>query len=501
MKFRVFISSVQSEFAEERIRLVDYIRKDALLGMFFEPFIFEEIHACDSTPQGVYLNEVKECDIYIGLLGCRFGHEVDSGVSATESEYELATKLQKTRLVFLKEVGRREAKEARFVARVERSVIRKTFSDFESLRLAVYGALVRFLEQSGYVRSTPFDSAFDSGYTIEDIDADKVADYLDRARAARKITIPNDADKKWLLEKLDAVTTEGKISNAAVLLFAKAPQREFISSEVKCLQYWGDEVERPIPSYRFYQGGLIQMIEGALAFVMSRIDHEVSEPGGNGSARGIDELPELAVREAIVNAVCHRDYSDNGSVQVMLFRNRLEIINPGPLPKGWTVDRLLHTHDSKARNLVLAQALNWAGYVEKSGNGTEAIVRRCVQCGLRTPEYHPDNTDFKVIIWRRAQSGHGQGTVRAQSGHSKGVYLSPRERCLELLTGGEMRRKEIAAALGYPNQSGYLNRLLRDLVSDCLIERTLPDKPNSSQQRYRLTEKAVTVLGSIKSQN
>ena len=242
------------------------------------------------------------------------------------------------------------------------------------------------------------------------------------------------------------------------------------------------------------------MIEAALAFVMSRIDHEVGEPGRNGSAKGTDELPVLAVREAIVNAVCHRDYSDNGSVQVMLFRNRLEIINPGPLPKGWTVERLLRTHDSKARNLVLAQALNWAGYVEKSGNGTEAIVSRCIQCGLQTPEYHPDNADFKIVIWRRAQSGHSRGTVRAQSGHSQGAHRSPRERCLELLTGGEMRRKEIAAALGYPNQSGYLNRLLRELVSDCLIERTLPGKPNSSQQRYRLTEKAIKVLDSISSQ-
>ena len=107
------------------------------------------------------------------------------------------------------------------------------------------------------------------------------------------------------------------------------------------------------------------------------------------------------------------------------------------------------------------QALNWAGYVEKSGNGTEAIVRRCVQSGLKTPEYHPDNTDFKVIIWRRAQSGHSQGTVRAQSGHSQGKPMSPQKRCLELLVGRELRRKEIAAALGFPNQSGYLNRLLR----------------------------------------
>ena len=69
----------------------------------------------------------------------------------------------------------------------------------------------------------------------------------------------------------------------------------------------------------------------------------------------------------------------------MLFSDRLEILNPGTLPKGWTAERLLRTHDSKARNLALAQALNWAGYVEKSGNGTESIVRRCLEIGLPMP--------------------------------------------------------------------------------------------------------------------
>ena len=491
MKFKVFISSVQSEFAEERARLVDYIRKDALLGIFFEPFIFEQTHACDNTPQGVYLKEVRECDIYLGLLGRRFGHEMDTGVSATESEYDLATQLGKTRLVFIKEGGRREPKERRFVDKVQNSVIRKSFSDFETLRLAVYGALVRFLEQSGYVRATPFDAAFDTGLTIADIDPEKVSYYLDKARTAKKLTVPKDADANWVLGKLDALAPDGRISNAAVLLFAKEPQKKFISSEVKCLQYWGNEVERPIPSYRFYQGGLVQMIESALAFVMSRIDHEVHEPSSDGVARGSDELPELAVREAIVNAVCHRDYSDNGSVQVMLFRNRLEIINPGTLPKGWTVERLLQTHDSKSRNLVIAQALNWAGFVEKSGNGTESIVRRCLESGLQTPEYHPDNADFKVIIWRKAQSGPSRGPVRAQS--APGQALTGREAVVELLAESELGRKEISALLKVSAQSGHIKRFLAELVEDGLIEYTIPDKPNSRLQKYRLTAKGKSM--------
>lgn len=505
-KFRIFISSVQSEFAVERGSLAEYIRTDALLGQFFEVFVFEQAVASDFSPQHVYLGEVEHCDIYVGLLGAMFGYETETGVSATESEYDLATRLRKTRLVFIKNVDRRDPREERFVAKVQGEVIRKTFSDFDSLRFAVYGALVRYLEQSGYVRTVPFDAAFDTGLTIDSIDAAKVEDFFRRARTAKKLTIPPDADAKWLLDKLDAVTEEGKISNAAVLLFAKDPQRKFLSSEVKCLQYWGREVERPIPSYKIFHGGLIDMIEEALAFVMSRIDHEVGEPSGSGVAPGRDELPELAVREAIVNAVCHRDYVDNGSVQVMLFSDRLEIINPGTLPKGWTADKLLRTHDSKARNLALAQALNWAGYVEKSGNGTESIVRRCLEIGLPMPEYHPDNVDFKIIIWRNparqgpvgALTGPSQGSVRAQSGLSQKSMMvqSPRESCLALLRSAEYGRKDLAAALGVSSRTGYFGRMLSELVEDGLIELTIPEKPNSRLQKYRLTEKGKAVLKS-----
>ena len=188
----------------------------------------------------------------------------------------------------------------------------------------------------------------------------------------------------------------------------------------------------------------------------------------------------------------------------MLFSDRLEILNPGTLPKGWTAERLLRTHDSKARNLTIAQALNWAGYVEKSGNGTESIVRRCMDAGLPKPEYHPDNVDFKVIIWRNparlgpvgAQLGSSQGTVGAQLGRSQGAVRaqSPREKCLILLAGSELKRKEIAVGVRMPSRSGYLSRMLAELVEDGLIERTIPDKPNSSQQRYRLTEKGQQVV-------
>ena len=85
----------------------------------------------------------------------------------------------------------------------------------------------------------------------------------------------------------------------------------------------------------------------------------------------------------------------------------------------------------------------------------------------------------------QAQLGRSQGAVRAQS---------QREKCLFLLAGSELKRKEIAAGVRMPSRSGYLSRMLAELVEDGLIERTIPGKPNSSQQRYRLTEKGQQVV-------
>ena len=77
---KVFISSVQLEFAEERQVLYDYLTTDALLGRFFEPFIFENVPDQNAHPATVFLNEVENCDIYLGIFGQNYGYE-DAEVS------------------------------------------------------------------------------------------------------------------------------------------------------------------------------------------------------------------------------------------------------------------------------------------------------------------------------------------------------------------------------------------------------------------------------------
>ena len=99
--------------------------------------------------------------------------------------------------------------------------------------------------------------------------------------------------------------------------------------------------------YKIYKGDVFELADQATYFVMTHIAGRIgTHDGETGSAPTDFELPRKAVFELIVNAICHRDYASHASVQVMLFSDRLEIWNPGSLPRGWTVDMLLKPHTS-----------------------------------------------------------------------------------------------------------------------------------------------------------
>lgn len=406
-RIKIFISSVQSEFAEERAMLCYYIRTDALLGKFFEPFIFEEVPANEFPANHVYLKEVELCDIYLGLYGNLYGFEDAEGISPTEREYDLAATLHKSRLIFIKSINeeRRHPKETALIRKIERDVVRKTFVDADGLRTSVYASLVRYLEEKEYIRWRPFDASFDNGATLEDLDEDKMRNFIHMARLKRNFPLPIETSPAVLLAHLDLIDDDGRIANAALLLFGKKPQKYFIASEVKCVQFYGDVVEKPMPAYQIYRGDVFELVDQATSFVMSRINNWVGtrEGGERAAIPTRPELPMDAVREAIVNAVCHRDYTSNASVQVMLFRNRLEICNPGVLPYGLTVQKLHGPHKSLPANPLLADPMYWNGYIEKVGTGTEDIINKCREYELRTPEFYQEE-DFRVVIWRMEDS-------------------------------------------------------------------------------------------------
>ena len=104
LKYKVFISSVQSEFAQERQRIYDFIRTDELMGQYFEPFIFEQIAAQDKNPRQLYLDEASSCQVYLLLIGKRYGNILPEGVSPTEKEYQAAGEGNAWRVAFISDL-------------------------------------------------------------------------------------------------------------------------------------------------------------------------------------------------------------------------------------------------------------------------------------------------------------------------------------------------------------------------------------------------------------
>ena len=397
---RIFISSVQSEFARERKRLRDYLRGDPLMRRFFEVFLFEDVPASDRRPGEVYLDEVERCDIYVGLFGDSYGFEDEQGVSPTEREFELATEREKQRLIFVRsarEAGRHPKMQA-LVDRAQAGLVRRRFATQAELVAGLYAALVQYLEARERLRFGPFDAAQCAGAAMDDLDAEAMFRFIRVARRARQFPLPEGTPAADLLRHLNLLK-RGRLTNAAVLLFGNAPQRFLISSEVKCAHFHGTELAKPIPSYQVYKGTVFELVDQAVDFVLSKIALSVGTRAESVQAPVAYEIPKEVVTEAIVNAIAHRDYTDSSSVQVMLFADRLEVMNSGRLPPALTVEKLRVAHQSLPANPLLAEAMYLLRYIEKMGTGIVDMFRRCAEAGLSPPEFDV-GSGFLLRIWR-----------------------------------------------------------------------------------------------------
>ena len=316
--------------------------------------------------------------------------------------------------------------------------------------------------------------------------------FIRTARSARAFPLTEGASTEELLVHLNLLN-DGKPTNAAMLLFGKSPQRFLISFEVRCAHFHGTEVAKPIPSYQVYKGTAFQLVDQAVDFVLSKIALSVGTRAESVQAPVAYEIPKEVVTEAIVNAVAHRDYTSNASVQVMLFTDRIEVLNPGRLPPPLTLEQLRVAHASIPNNPLIAESLYLAQYIERMGTGTLDMISRCRDAGLPEPEF-TDSSGFKTTIWR----GTPPWQIKVQPGSLPGDLKS---KVLNLLTGGPMSRSELSKQLGQKRASGQLYNVVRNLLDDQMIEYTLPEKPRSRRQEYQLTNKGRTELANLKSGN
>ncbi len=153
----IFVSSPQSEFAKERKELCYFILTDPYLKQYFDVFIFENLPANKQNLQNNYRDKVEECKIYLGLFGRTYGTLDGDGISATEHEFDHATKLGKDRVVYVKQLApraRRAKKMAELIAEAKQMVTYDTFRSLDELKLKVMQSLLFWQQNQSSIGGT-----------------------------------------------------------------------------------------------------------------------------------------------------------------------------------------------------------------------------------------------------------------------------------------------------------------------------------------------------------
>ena len=277
--------------------------------------------------------------------------------------------------------------------------------------------------------------------------------------------------------------------NAGVLFFAKNVRHFFPQAYITCLLARGaDKVH--ILDRKDFDGGIVADIEDALRFVErnTRVAYRIERL----RREEIPEYPMAALREAITNAVMHRDwFNDGANVFVEIYGDRIEVSNPGGLPKGMLPSDL--GHKSVRRNPLIADLLHRIEFIEKAGTGIKRMREEATKYGSAEPKF--ETTGFFTATFypspelRRQAQAHVEAHVEAHASLTK-----VEAKILAACAGKAQRTSDLLRLSGYSTRTGNFKKALIRLLTTGLLEMTSPDKPRSSKQRYRITAIGKTLL-------
>jgi len=194
-----------------------------------------------------------------------------------------------------------------------------------------------------------------------------------------------------LIENLQLKENEF-LKRAAILLFHPKPENFVTGSYIKIGFFESD-------SELMYQdeihGNIFEQIEKTMELLFTKYIK------ANISYEDIQrvetyEYPKEAVREALLNAIIHKDYSGNAPIQISVYKDKIMLWNDGQLPENWTIETLTKKHSSKPYNPDIANAVFRCGYIESWGRGTIKIIEKCKEAGLPTPSYYYESSGFWV---------------------------------------------------------------------------------------------------------
>jgi ATP-dependent DNA helicase RecG len=347
-----------------------------------------------------------------------------------------------------------------------------------------------------------FDETPCGTFTLEEELTDEVWQRF-RLRA----NIPEEMDALTALANLH-LFRDGHMTYAGAWLLARDIRKFSISADVACALFLGTDKVR-ILDRRGFSSDIYTMIDEVMAYILSKINVAYIIKHVKREER--PELPEEALREAVVNALAHRDYRSTANVQVYIFKDRVEIVSPGGLPAGMTEGDL--GIKSIPRNPLLFGMLHRMEAVEHIGSGIRRIRNLCREYGVAEPRIEVSEHWFTMTFPRPGaaveadtpqvetsedpagtQSARGRPPVAGEvTGEDAGEVAGEVIQLLKILSAPKTR-VEMQIALSLKGEANFRERYLQPALNSGLVEMTIPDKPRSGKQRYRLTIKGKALL-------
>ncbi len=321
--------------------------------------------------------------------------------------------------------------------------------------------------------ATSFEAEAARGATLDDLDWSKAETY---AGSLSGMGTPNTRDtllKRGCLTLLDDQLLP---TNAGILLFGKDPQRFVQSAEITAARFAGDTMSDTF-SRQDILGTLPDQIRRAETFLVDHLRKGVHIRHTMAREENF-EYPLEAVRELVVNAVAHRDYSIAGdSIRLFIFRNRMEITSPGRLPGPVTIDNIKDERFS--RNPVIVQVLSDMGFIERLGYGVDRVIDLMWQQNLRAPEFTETSGGFRVLLHnqeveKQPQPALQPANVTELGGQYNGIEINPRQEAAltYLLVEGNTRITNSDLQTLCPDvHPETIRRDLSDLVTKSILQK------------------------------
>ncbi len=343
------------------------------------------------------------------------------------------------------------------------------------------------IEKYLYERENPayrFDKTIVKEYK-EGVEKRNLRWFLRQAKEERNLPVNLSENTDVILKKL-GLLTQNKLNFAGLLSFGKNIQQHFLNVIVKCALFEGKDKAGRILDHIEIKENVFKQIDFAENFILRNIRKSAQISSETGRRKEKYELPYLAIREAIANAVAHRDYRISSHIDIAIFDDRIEIWSPGELPLGIKLKDILIKRVSVLRNPGIAEVLFLAGYIERWGSGINKINQLMDEYGLPKPVYEETSGNFLVTFKRRELLSTEQvpSKYRASTEQLKILNFCKQPRA----------RAQIQRHLKLKHREHFRAEILEPLVEKELIEMTIPAKPKSPKQKYIITEKGKSII-------